>query len=78
MLAFEHVWHGEGVPWPPFLTAMENAAEVGPMLHEMATIGVTMAVVVTAVWGIMVSIAEIKSRSVPAPKATVPVAGGTE
>jgi hypothetical protein len=54
LLAIEHIWHGEVVPWPPFLTAMNNPADIGPMLHEIATVGVTMAVLVTAVWGVMV------------------------
>ena len=49
LLAFEHVWHGEVLPWAPFLTA--NAAEI---LREMATVGVAMAGVVTAVWAGMV------------------------
>ena len=53
LLAFEHVWHGEIVPWFPFLTAAGDAAEASVMLHEMATVGVTMAVFVTAVWGVM-------------------------
>ena len=58
LLAFEHVWHGEVVPFFPFLTAVSdgNAAE---MLHEMATAGVSMAVLVTAVWGIMVGVSTI-------------------
>jgi hypothetical protein len=77
LLAIEHVWHGEVVPWPPFLTAMEHPGEVAPMLHEMATVGVAMAVAVTVVWGIMVAIAELKSRIVHAPK-TAPAAGGEE
>ncbi len=65
LLALEHVWHGEVVPWPPFLTAMENPGEVGPMLHEMATIGVAMAVAVTIIWGIIVLIAEQKAKNIP-------------
>jgi hypothetical protein len=52
LLAFEHLWHGEIVPWFPFLTAAENAEDTAVMLHEMGTIGVTMAVAVTAVWGV--------------------------
>ncbi len=50
LLAFEHVWHGEVVPWFPFLTAAANADDRAEMLHEMATVGVTMAVLVTVVW----------------------------
>ena len=50
LLAFEHVWHGEVVPWFPFLTAASNPADAAEMVHEMATVGVTMAVLVTVVW----------------------------
>jgi hypothetical protein len=50
LLAFEHIWHGEVVPWFPFLTAMGNPADTAEMLHEMATTGVCMAVLVTLVW----------------------------
>ena len=58
LLAFEHVWHGEVVPYFPFLTAVENG-EASEMLHEMATTGVTMAVIVTAVWGLMVIVSNV-------------------
>lgn len=75
LLALEHIWHGEVVPWPPFLTAMNNPADVAPMLHEIATIGTGMAVFVTLVWVIMVIVAEAKSRSLQEVK-TKPVAGG--
>lgn len=75
LLAFEHVWHGEVVPWPPFLTAMKNPGDITPMLHEMATFGVAMAVAVTVVWGIMILIVEIKSKAIPRVK-TTPVSGG--
>ena len=57
LLLLEHIWHGEVVPWPPFLTAMANPADTAEMLHEMATVGVGMAVLVTAVWAIMVAAA---------------------
>ena len=56
LLAFEHVWHGEVVPWFPFLTAAGNSADAAEMLHEMSTVGVTMAGVVTAVWLGMVAV----------------------
>lgn len=62
LLALEHIWHGEVVPWPPFLTAMNNPADVGPMLKEIATVGVTMAVLVTAVWGVMVWVSDRQER----------------
>ncbi len=54
LLAFEHVWHGEVVPWFPFLTAMSSPADTAEMLAEMGSIGVTMAALITAVWGGMV------------------------
>jgi len=63
LLAFEHLWHGEIVPWPPFLTAMSNPADVGPMLHEVATIGTGMAIFVTIVWLIIISIADQKAKA---------------
>lgn len=50
LLAYEHVWHGEVVPWFPFLTAMNDPGDTAEMLQEMATIGVTMAGIVTGVW----------------------------
>ena len=50
LLLLEHIWHGEVVLYPPFLTAMYNAADTAEMLHEIATVGVGMAVLVTAVW----------------------------
>jgi len=56
LLAFEHVWHGEVVPYFPFLTAMKDPSEMSQMLHEMGTVGVTMAVIITCVWGGMVAV----------------------
>ena len=50
LLAFEHVWHGEVVPWFPFLTAMNDPGDTVEMLHEMATVGVSMAALITLVW----------------------------
>ncbi|MBR0112455.1 MAG: hypothetical protein IJM02_01800 [Clostridia bacterium] len=59
LLAFEHLWHGEVVPFPPFLTAMTDPAETAEMLHEMMTVGVTMAVLVTALWAIGVAVSHV-------------------
>ena len=59
LLAFEHVWHGEVVPWFPFLTAAAEPEAAMEMLNEMATVGVTMAILVTAVWGIMVAVSYV-------------------
>lgn len=59
MLAFEHVWHGEVVPYFPFLTAMLNKADTFEMLKEIATTGVTMAALVTAAWVGMLGVTHI-------------------
>lgn len=53
LLAFEHIWHGEVQPFFPFLTAMESPASTAEMLREMATVGVAMALLITAVWGVI-------------------------
>ena len=58
LLAFEHVWHGEVVPWFPFLTAAANPEDAAEMLHEMGTVGVTMAVLVTAIWLVMLGVSK--------------------
>ena len=67
LLAFEHLWHGEITPFFPFLTAAtEGAAAVSEMLHEMATVGVGMAILVTVVWAVMVAVSyAIEKRPVP-------------
>ena len=52
LLCYEHVWHGEVVPFFPFLTAMNDPAETAVMLEEMAVYGGTMAVFMTAVWAV--------------------------
>ncbi|WP_242457255.1 hypothetical protein [Treponema zioleckii] len=52
LLAIEHIYHGEVVLYPPFLTAMKNPEDIPEMLHEMATVGVSMAVAVTAIWAL--------------------------
>ena len=59
LLAFEHVWHGEVVPWFPFLTAAESPESASEMLHEMSTVGVTMAALVTVVWLAMVAVSSL-------------------
>ena len=58
LLAFEHIWHGEVVPFFPFLTAVQNG-ETADILAEMSSAGVTMAVLVTAVWVCMLIVSSI-------------------
>ncbi len=61
LLAFEHVWHGEVVPFFPFLTAVKTG-ETMEMLSEMGSTGVMMTVIVTAVWAIMLAVAGIAEK----------------
>lgn len=63
LLMFEHVWHGEVVPWFPFLTAAADPAETAEMLSEMATSGVAMALLVTAVWVGMVLVSNAVEKN---------------
>lgn len=61
LLAIEHVWHGE-ITWRfPFLTAVRDG-NTGEMLHEIATVGVPMAILVTVVWAVAVAISTIPAR----------------
>ena len=64
LLAFEHFWHGEVVAYPPFLSAMSSPEDTAEMLYEMSTVGVSMAVTVTAVWGAICAAAEVKVKKI--------------
>ena len=77
LLAFEHVWHGEVVPFFPFLTAASDPASLSEMLSEMATRGVGMAVLVTAVWLGMVGISSAAEKRA-AKAVSAPENGGTD
>lgn len=67
LLAFEHVWHGELAPWFPFLTAMNNPADMTEMLAEMGSVGVLMAALITAVWGGMVLVTNAMEKTAGQP-----------
>lgn len=60
LLAFEHFWHGEIVPFPPFLSTVSSPEDRAVMLSELSTVGVSMALAVTAVWGAMCAVAQAK------------------
>lgn len=64
LLAFEHVWHGEVAPWFPFLTAAGNPEDAAEMIHEMSTVGVTMALLVTTVWLGMVAVSSAMEKRI--------------
>ena len=68
LLAIEHVWHGE-ITWRyPFLTAVKDGT-TAEMWHEIATVGVAMSVLITAVWAGMVLVAEARARKAAPEKA---------
>ncbi|MDD7332847.1 MAG: hypothetical protein PUG70_00455 [Lachnospiraceae bacterium] len=68
LLAFEHIWHGEVVPFFPFLTAVENGETAG-MLAEMGSAGVMMSILVTAVWAGMLAVSAVmEKRALRAPE----------
>lgn len=70
LLAFEHIWHGEIVPFFPFLTAASDPVSLNQMLHEIATTGVAMAALTTAVWLVMLGVsAVIEKRAIREAKA---------
>lgn len=64
LLAFEHIWHGEIVPYFPFLSAVSNG-ETTEMLSEMGSTGVMMAAIVTAAWAGMVAVSSLAEKNVP-------------
>lgn len=62
LLMFEHFWHGEIVPYFPFLTAAANPEDARQMLFEMSTVGVGMAVLVTVVWAVGLAVIRATER----------------
>ncbi len=74
LLCLEHIWHGEVTLAFPFLTAATEAGGVSTILHEMGTVGVSMSVLVTLVWGGVLAFSKIRSkRPVTAEPIPVPV-----
>ncbi len=63
-LFIEHLASGEIVPYPPFLTAMANPADMAVMFAEIMAIGVPMLLACTGVWAIMVFTANYIENSV--------------
>ena len=74
LLCIEHIWHGEVTFIPPFLTALESAEDTSVMLQEMGTVGVSMALLITAVWLGMLAVSKVlenkKAASTSAVKAS--------
>lgn len=54
LLIFEHIWHGEVIPYFPFFTAVtEGSLAVNEMLYEISTTGILMAFLCTLAWGVI-------------------------
>ncbi|MBP5450070.1 MAG: hypothetical protein J6Y01_08160 [Spirochaetales bacterium] len=62
LLAVEHLFHGEIMLYPPFLTAMQTPENIPEMLHEMSTVGVGMALTVTAAWAIAMGVRALMKK----------------
>ncbi len=62
ILMLEHVWHGEVVPWPPFLTAMSNPSEIPVMINEILTTGSLMTLAISATWASTLAIIQVMNR----------------
>jgi hypothetical protein len=56
MLTIEHLAHAEVMFYPPFLTAMQNPADIPVMLQELITVGGTMTIAIVLIWIILVAI----------------------
>lgn len=52
LLMIEHFWHGEIVPYPPFLSAIESG-ETQSMLNEILLVGGAIDIFVPMVWFIV-------------------------
>lgn len=62
LLAVDHVFTGE-LSWQfPFLTALKTPADTQVMLHEIGTVGVAMAVSITALWGIWAAFKSLREN----------------
>ena len=66
LLAIEHIYHGEITFVPPFLTAMNSPETTQEMLHEMGTVGVAMAALITVVWGAMCVVSHVTEKKAAA------------
>ena len=62
LLLFEHIWHGEISAFFPFLTAVRNPTDTVGMLKEMGTVGVSMTLLVTAVWAVMLLVTNMMEK----------------
>jgi hypothetical protein len=57
MFMVEHFIKGEIIAYPPFLSALQNPANIPAMIQEIVTLGGAMTVATIAVWLVMVFVA---------------------
>ncbi|MEI6847387.1 MAG: hypothetical protein WCK32_05015 [Chlorobiaceae bacterium] len=62
MLLVDHLANKEIVLFPPFLTAMQNPANIPVILKEIVTTGIAMTGAVVVVWAVMVLVANKASK----------------
>lgn len=62
MLIIDHIQSGEIILSPPFLTAMQNSANILTALKEIATTGTAMTLSVFVVWTAMVLIVNMTDK----------------
>lgn len=63
LLFIEHIWHGEIVAYPPFLTAMSSPEDTQAMIYEILTIGSAQVALITAIWVVMIVCADKMSAN---------------
>ena len=56
MLVVDHIVNGEIMLFPPFLTAMQNPADIPSMVQEMVIVGGAMTLTVVVLWAILVAV----------------------
>ncbi len=54
LLAIEHIWHGEIVAFPPFLTALSSPDDTQTMIYEILTVGSAQVALIVAIWAVMI------------------------
>lgn len=75
VLAAEHAWHGELVPYPPFLTAMKNPEDMPTLLSEVSVVGGSMTLATTVLWfGLLAVSRKLELKTTP-PKKVISTLG---
>jgi hypothetical protein len=63
MLVLDHALAGELTAQPPFLTALQTPAQVGPMLREILITGGAVTAAVFVAWAIMIVYVEARAKA---------------